>query len=289
MSTPPSPLHDHLRAAQARLVSAGYSDGNAAIDADLIARHVLGWSREELLLQRNQPAPADFARRYGALIARRVCREPVAYLTGHREFWGREFELTRDVLIPRPETEMIVEETLALAPDLGPEPVIVDVGTGSGVLGVTLACELPQARVIAIDVSIPALEVARRNAVRHNCAGRLTWHAGSLLEPIREAVDVIVSNPPYVPLRDKPGLSPDVRDYEPGVALFSGQDGLATIRALVAQAPEHLRPGGWLIFEFGYGQDDDVSQLLTDAGVWHVHRMRGDLQDIPRTAVVQRR
>lgn len=288
MSTP-IPLHDHIRAAQARLVSAGYSERNAAIDAELLARYVLGWSREQLLLQRDQPAPADFARRYGALIARRVCREPVAYLTGHREFWGREFELTRDVLIPRPETEMIVEETLALAAGLPSEPVIVDVGTGSGVLGVTLACELPHARVIAIDVSIPALEVARRNAVRHNVANRLTWHAGSLLEPIREPVDVIVSNPPYVPLRDKPGLSPDVRDYEPGVALFSGQDGLATIRALVAQAPEHLRPGGWLIFEFGYGQDDDVSRLLAEAGVWHVHRLRGDLQDIPRTAVVQRR
>jgi release factor glutamine methyltransferase len=284
-----STLHDQLRAAQARLVAAGFADGDAAIDADVLARHALGWTREHLLVHRLDPAPDNFPRAYAALVSRRVCHEPVAYITGHREFWGREFEVTRDVLIPRPETELIVEEALALAPTLGDAPTLVDVGTGSGCLAVTLAAELPAARAIAIDVSIPALGVARRNAVRHGVADRLTWHAGSLLEPVRGPVDLIVSNPPYVPLRDAATLPADVRDYEPGVARFSGQDGLATIRALVAQAADHVRPGGWLIFELGQGQDADVTALVDAAGIWTLLRLRRDLQDIPRTAVLQRR
>jgi release factor glutamine methyltransferase len=282
-------LHDQLRAAHARLVAAGFSSEDAAIDADVLARHALGWTREQLILGRTAPPPDGFAAHYAALVARRACREPAAYIIGHREFWGLEFEVTRDVLIPRPETELIVEETLALQPALGEEPAIVDVGTGSGCLAVTLARELPRARVVAIDVSIAALEVARRNAVRHGVAGRMTWHAASLLEPLRAPVDLIVSNPPYVPLRDASSLSPDVRDYEPGVALFSGQDGLATIRALLAQAVDRVRPGGWLIFEFGYGQDTDVTRMVEDAGVWTLLNLRRDLQDIPRTAVLQRR
>lgn len=284
-------LQDHLRAAQARLAAAGFAAGDAAIDADLLARHALGWTREQLLLGRGGPAPAGFAAHYTALIARRACREPVAYITGHREFWGLDFEVTRDVLIPRPETELIVEETLALKTSgaLGDASSIVDVGTGSGCLAVTLARELPGATIVAIDVSVAALEVARRNAVRHGVAGRLTWHAASLLEPLRAPVDLIVSNPPYVPLRDAPTLAPDVRDYEPGVALFSGQDGLATIRALLVQAVDRVRAGGWLIFEFGFGQAEDITRIVHDAGAWDLLKLRRDLQDIPRTAVLQRR
>ena len=238
---------------------------------------------------------ADFDDEYRALVARRAAREPVAYIIGHREFWGLEFEVTRDVLIPRPETELIVEETLALARDssggpgaLGNSPTIVDVGTGSGCLAVALAHELPRARVIAIDVSTAALHVAKRNADRHGVSSRITWHAGSLLEPIDRAVDLIVSNPPYVPLGDAPALPPDVRDYEPPVALFSGGDGLATIRALVKQAVDRVKPGGALIFEFGFGQATVVHDIIMHARAWQIVRLREDLQGIPRTAVLTR-
>lgn len=276
-----------------RLAAAGIAEQDAAIDADVLARHVLGWPREQMITHRRDPLPAadekTFQTRFDAVVARRVEREPVAYIVGHREFWGLEFEVTRDVLIPRPETELIVEETLALAPGLGDSPVIVDVGTGSGCLAVALAHELPRARVIAIDVSTVALHVAKRNADRHGVNARVTWHAGSLLEPIDRPVDLIVSNPPYVPLGDAETLPPDVREYEPAVALFSGGDGLATIRALVAQASDRVRKDGWLIFEFGYGQAPAIREIIASATAWHLEKLREDLQGLPRTAVLRRK
>ena len=294
-------LHDRLREAQARLAAAGIAEPDAAIDADVLARHVLGWTREQMITRQRDPLPAAsedaFDTRFNALIARRAEREPVAYITGHREFWGLEFEVTRDVLIPRPETELIVEETLALdragAPGssgaLGASPVIVDVGTGSGCLAVAIAHELPRARVIAIDVSTVALHVAKRNADRHGVNARITWHAGSLLEPVDGKVDLIVSNPPYVPLGDAETLPPDVREYEPAVALFSGGDGLATIRALVTQAADRVRKDGWLIFEFGFGQAQAIREIIAAASAWHLEKLREDLQGLPRTAVLRRK
>jgi release factor glutamine methyltransferase len=292
-------LHDRLREAQARLTAAGIRAQDAPIDADLLARHVLGWTREHMITRRRDPLPspsAEFEARFDALITRRANREPVAYIIGHREFWGLEFEVTRDVLIPRPETELIVEEVLALDRDaaspgggLGASPVIVDVGTGSGCVAVALAHELPRARVIAIDVSTAALHVAKRNADRHGVNARITWHAGSLLEPIDGRVDLIVSNPPYVPLGDAETLPPDVRDYEPAVALFSGGDGLATIRALVTQAADRVRKDGWLIFEFGFGQAPAIREIIAAASAWHLEKLREDLQGLPRTAVLRRK
>jgi release factor glutamine methyltransferase len=289
-------LHDRLREAQARLVAAGIAEPDAAIDADVLARHVLGWTREQMITRRRDALPAGtneaaFDTRFNALIARRVEREPVAYIIGHREFWNLEFEVTRDVLIPRPETELIVEETLALngSAALGDAPVIVDVGTGSGCLAVALAHELPRARVIAIDVSTVALHVAKRNADRHGVTARITWHAGSLLEPVDGKVDLIVSNPPYVPLGDAETLPADVRDYEPAVALFSGGDGLATIRALVTQAADRVRKDGWLIFEFGYGQASAIREIIACASAWQLEKLREDLQGLPRAAVLRRK
>jgi release factor glutamine methyltransferase len=282
-------LHERVTQATQALIAAGYNEAEAAIDAELLARHALGWTREQMLVRWREPVPAGFEPRYAPLAARRVRHEPVAYITGHREFWGLEIAVTRDTLIPRPETELIVEETLALAPRLGNSPLVVDVGTGSGCLAVAIAHELPAAQVMAIDVSTAALDVAKRNARTHQVSDRITWHAGSILEPVTQPVDLIVSNPPYVPLRDAPALQADVRDYEPAVALFSGDDGLATIRALVNQARGHVRPEGWLIFEFGYGQAEAVRELVDRSDAWYLVRLRHDLQDIPRTAVLQRR
>jgi release factor glutamine methyltransferase len=292
-------IHARIREAQHRLVACGIAEPDAAIDAELLARHLLGWSREQMVTRWLDPAPTDgsaidFDRRYCALIDRRAAREPVAYIIGHREFWGLEFEVTRDVLIPRPETELIVEEALALvrsgavAHTPSDALTIIDVGTGSGCLAIALAHELPHARVIAIDVSTAALHVAKRNADRHGVSPRIAWHAGSVLEPIDRPVDLIVSNPPYVPLGDAPTLPPDVRDYEPPVALFSGGDGLATIRALVMQAAARVKPGGALIFEFGFGQAAIIREIITQAHAWEIVRLREDLQGIPRTAVLTR-
>jgi release factor glutamine methyltransferase len=318
------PLHERLREAQTRLAAAGLSAQDAAIDADLLARHTLGWTREDMITRRRDALPAaaaaEFDPRFDALITRRANREPVAYIIGLREFWGLDFEVTRDVLIPRPETELIVEEALSIvrksapasdaahesagdsardhahvpasAADgnaLGDSPIIVDVGAGSGCVAVALAHELPHARVIGIDVSTAALHVARRNADRHGVSARITWHAGSLLEPIDGKVDLIVSNPPYVPLGDAEALPPDVRDYEPAVALFSGGDGLATIRALVTQAADRVRQDGYLIFEFGFGQAPAIREIIATAGAWHLEKLREDLQEIPRTAVLRRK
>ena len=191
------------------------------------------------------------------------------------------------MLIPRPETEFIVEETLALA-DRSSNPVIIDVGTGSGCIAIALALEIPGARVIATDVSGHALQVARRNASRHNVAGRVTFVETSFLDGIEDVADIIVSNPPYVPSLSQPALTPEVRDYEPPVAVFAGEDGLDALRSVVEGAVERLKPGGWLVMEFGCGQDDCVSALVSGIDGIDVVKIRHDLQDIPRTAVCRR-
>jgi release factor glutamine methyltransferase len=282
-------LHERVTQATHALTAAGYNEAEAAVDAEVLARHALGWTREQMLVRWREPVPPDFEPRYATLLARRTHHEPVAYIVGHREFWGLEIAVTRDTLIPRPESELIVEETLAAAPHLSEAPTIVDVGTGSGCLAVAIAHELRSAKLIGIDVSTAALDVARRNAITHGVADRITWLVASMLEAVTWPVDLIVSNPPYVPLRDAATLQPDVRDYEPPVALFSGEDGLATIRALVTQARGRLRQDGWLIFEFGYGQANAVARLVDHANAWHLIRLRHDLQNIPRTAVLRRR
>ena len=294
MTAPARTLHDALSDARRRLREAGFSEPDAALDAEVLARHVLQWTRDRLIADRREAVPDDFEDRYRSLLTRRIGREPVAYLTGHREFWNLDFTVTRDVLIPRPETELIVETVLqvahaAPAADAGIGH-LADVGTGSGCLAVALAHELPRARVIAIDRSAAALDVARRNARRHAVEGRVEFVEGDLVSPLTDRpVDLIVSNPPYVPLADAAHLPPDVREYEPALALFSGADGLDAIRALLDRAPAVLRPHGWLIFEFGFGQADAIATLATSGSTWGAIALRPDLQQIPRVAMLQRR
>jgi release factor glutamine methyltransferase len=231
-----------------------------------------------------------FLLNYEHSVSRRVRREPVSYILGTREFWSLDFEVTPDVLIPRPETELIVEE--ALVPgrlDRSATLLIYDIGTGSGVLAVALAREFPNARVVATDVSGEALVVASRNAARHGVGDRVQFIQTSYLDDLAEPADLIVSNPPYVPLPAKPALTPEVRDYEPSVAVFAGDDGLEGPRQVVAGAVSKLKPGGWLMMEFGYGQDDAVADLIAATGELSVEAFRGDLQDIPRTAVARKR
>lgn len=225
---------------------------------------------------------------YDALVARRAAREPIAYITGRQDFWDLTFEVSPAVLIPRPETEIIVEAALDLFPHPEAPLAIADICTGSGCLAVALARERPRAAILATDVSAPALEVARRNAVRHGVAHRIRFLLADLLRGVDEPLDLIVANPPYVQRRDRVSLQPEVREHEPEVALFAGEDGLFVIRGLVAQSAAHLKPGGIVMFEFGYGQDVEVEQLIASAPGLTLLELRRDLQGIARTAIAQR-
>ena len=277
-------VHERIEAARDLLVRAGLQPADAAIDAAVLARHALGWDRATLLARGREVPPASFEAPFDSFLARRAAREPVAMITGVREFWGLNFEVTPDVLVPRPETEFIVEEAIA-AFGRGPARVF-DVGTGTGCLAVALSCEFRAARVVGTDISAAALRVARRNAVRHQVADRVSFVRAHFLEGLGVA-DLIVSNPPYVPDAAAPALAPEVIEHEPHTALFGGHDGLGAIRQILDSAGGHLSPAGRLIVEFGYGQEPEVTELADAAG-WNILRLREDLQGIPRTIVLER-
>jgi release factor glutamine methyltransferase len=280
-------IHDLVQGARDRFLEAGINAGLASLDAEVLARQVLGWDKARFITDRHNPASSVFLLNFEHLVARRVRREPISYITGTREFWGIDFEVTPDVLIPRPETELIIEEALERI-DKGSAPLIIDVGTGSGCIAVVLAREIPGARIVATDVSGRALGVARRNAARHGVAERIRFVETSFLDGIDESADLIVSNPPYVPSVSGPGLTPEVRDYEPSVALFGGEDGVDSLRLVVEASLPRLAPGAWLIMEFGYGQDDYVAALVPKYPGLVLAKIRHDLQDIPRTAVIRK-
>jgi release factor glutamine methyltransferase len=275
--------------ARERLARAGISPGHAAVDAEVLARAAAGWDRAAYLARRDEPASGTVATRFEAFVRRREAREPVAYILGTREFWGLDFLVTPAVLIPRPETEFIVEAALARLTDRARRWRIGDVGTGSGCLAVALAVELPHAQVTAIDISPEALEVAHANAGRHGVADRVTFARTSLLDGVDGPFDLIVANPPYVPRALRPGLSPDVRDHEPDAALYGGgDDGLDEIRALLAQAPSRLAPDGWLQMEFGFAQGDAVRAAVASAADLELVEILCDLQGLERTLVAKR-
>lgn len=280
-------LHEALARGRQELVAAGLSPHDATIDADLFARTILGWDRARLLTNLHDAVPSALEPRFSAWITRRAAREPAAYITGVREFWGLDFEVTPAVLVPRPETEFIVEETRELLRAM-PAPRVADVGTGSGCLAVAIAVEHPHARVVASDLSDDAVAVARANARRHGVADRVDCVHTSYLDGVEGAFDVIVANPPYVRDLDRPALSRDVR-HEPEVALFGGDDGLRNVAGVLDTAIARLVPGGWLATEFGYGQEDGVTRLVAARPELRLDRVRGDLQQIPRTAIIQRR
>lgn len=276
-------FQDCVARARDRLVRAGIAGAEARLDAEFLARHTLGWDRGTFLTRRHESAPAGFQSSYEEAIARRAGREPVHLITGTREFWGLEFEVTRDVLAPRPETEILVEEAVAIARSHGLERV-VDVGTGSGCIAVALARELASAHVLATDVSAPALEVARRNASRHRVADRIGFVRTNLLSGVG-AADLIVSNPPYAEAEGVPALQPEVRDHEPRVALDGGPGGVVVIARVLEQARDVLDPGGWLLVEFGWGQAERVRELAAAERRLQLRGIRDDLQGIPRVAI----
>ena len=260
---------------------------DAARDAALLLRYALGISHAAQLADpERELTPAQQAA-FDALVQRRLANEPIQYITGEQEFYGLALRVTSAVLIPRPETEQLVEAVLA---ELDPtQPVrILDVGTGSGAIAIALAHHLPHARVTAVDLSAAALEVAASNAARHGLADRIRFVASDLLDalpPGELPFDVIVSNPPYVPTADRAGLHPQVRDHEPAAALFAGPDGLDVYRRLIPRARTALRPNGLLALEIGHGQREAIASLLSG---WNELRFLDDLQQIPRIALARR-
>jgi release factor glutamine methyltransferase len=282
-------LHSRIQDARHRLERAGIEAPEAALDAQVLARHALGgWERGQLIAAMRDPVPAGFDEAFEPLVCRREVREPTAFITGHREFWNIEIAVAPGVLVPRPETEFIVEEVIGRVPGGTVALRIADVGTGSGCLAVALARWLPTAHVTAIDVSPVALAVAARNVTAHDVAARVSLVGGDLLDTHAGPFDVIVSNPPYVPSADIPTLQREVRDFEPAGALDGGPDGLDIIRRLVSEAASRLVEGGWLVFEFGFGQADGIRAIIAAEPRLALVTIRDDLAGIPRVAVARR-
>ncbi len=283
--------------------------------AELLLLHVANRDRAWLYAHPEEILSADTASQYSALIQRRAKGEPTQHLTGKQEFWGLEFEVSADVLIPRPETEHLIEVALdrlavrelrAGRPPLvtGNGHTIVDVGTGSGCIAIALAKELLGATVYATDISVAALDVARRNAARHGFSDRIHFLESNLFEGFSSIVyperslrratchsplsfDLIVCNPPYVGRRDAESLPQEVRDHEPSAALFAGEEGYELYRALIPQATRHLQPGGLLVLELGYNTLPAVQPLL-DPSHWTNVSVTNDLAGIPRVLAAER-
>lgn len=282
-------VHELVSAARARLRTAGISEAEADLGARLLAQHLLGWDAARYFTDGNQPAPPGFGPQYDALVTRRASREPAAYIVGRQEFWDLTFAVSPAVLIPRPETELLVEAALEVCPDREAPLSIADACTGSGCVAVALARERPRARLVGTDLSEAALEIARANAAYHDVAARIEFRRADILDGVDDVFDLIVANPPYVADQYRPILQPEVREHEPAMALFGGADGLTLIRRLVPQAAARLRSGGTLLFEFAYGQDVDIEGLIDGTAGLTFVELRTDLQGIPRTAVATKR
>jgi release factor glutamine methyltransferase len=295
----------------------------AASCTELLLQHLLGLSRSELLLNWQEPFPQEQEKLWKQLLERKAAGEPVQYIIGEQEFYGLPFTVTPAVLIPRPETELLVEQIVLLGKQLWPEtggsgdtggtsdkgraideqpdggdsaaagrPLIADIGAGSGAIAISLAVQCPQWRVMSSDISAAALAVAQANAERHGVGGQVTFLEGDLLVPYIERglrLDAVVSNPPYIPEVDEAGLQPEVRLYEPRSALYGGTDGLDLYHRLIAQLAELEVMPALVGLEVGMGQADEVAQLLGQAGTWDEIRIVPDLAGIARHVIAIRK
>ena len=266
--------------------------------AELLLLHVLGRDRTWLYAHPEEQLSSADAERFFALIARRANGEPTQHLTGKQEFWGLEFEVTADVLIPRPETEHLIEvalDRLALRElragrkqTLSGEGLqIADIGTGSGCIAIALAKDLPGARIYATDISTAALVIAKRNATRHSVADQINFIECNLLDLTAPQFDLIVGNPPYVGRQEAETLMREVRDHEPEIALYGGEEGYELYADLISQSGAHLKPGGLLVLELGHNSLPAVQPLL-DAPTWTNVAVTNDLAGIPRVIAAER-
>ena len=239
----------------------------SALEAELLLMRALGVDRARLYQRLPDPLAPEASEAYRRLLDHRLAGEPIPYITGHREFFALDFETTPAALIPRPETETLVELAIAFTHEhYAGQPIsIADVGTGSGVIAIALACELPDARIVATDVSADTLALASRNAARHHVAGRIEFREGDLFEPLQEPLQIIAANLPYVTTAQWENSPPEIRDHEPRIALDGGADGLDVIRRLLAQAPARLAEGGALFCEIGAWQGDEAQEIARRA------------------------
>ena len=271
-----------LSGAMAGLEEAGVD--TPRLDAELLLAHVLDHPRAWLWAHPTEEIAPGAAQEFARLLARRLRREPLPYLLGSWEFYGRTFTVSPHVLIPRPETELLVELVLTWARAQQAQR-IADIGTGSGAIAITLAAEMPSLHLVAVDLSAQALAVARANARRLGVAARITFLEGDLLQPLRAAhctaLDAIAANLPYIAEEAYPTLMPEVRDYEPREALLAGENGIALIRGLIEECAGVLRPRGLLAVEVGLGQAERIAALLTKAG-WGNVQVYNDYGGIPR-------
>jgi|TARA_B100000686_G_scaffold110382_1_gene117541 release factor glutamine methyltransferase len=288
-------LRKQVTYAAQRLQQAGIDYAEALADAELLARHVLGWDRSTYLLRNHEPPPSTFDTAYEVTIKRRTEREPVSLITEKKEFWNLKFSVKPGVLIPRPETELIIETAITLFPDRANAKLsIADVGTGSGCLAIALALEFPNSIINALDTSAPALTIAKNNCIIHSVTDRITlvednfenW-LSSHSNPLYE-LDLIVANLPYIPQGDIKTLSPEVQRYEPHCALNGGPDGLLFVRKLLTLAPTCLTSRGFLLLEIGDGQAPALQETIESIPTLALIGFRSDLQGILRTAIIER-
>jgi len=263
------------------------------LDAELLLRHVLGMNQAEFYLHIDDAIRPDLELGLWPLLQRRARREPLAYITGHKEFWSLDFTVTPDVLIPRPETELLVEAALERTRPMPTSPLkILDIGTGSGAIAVCLAKELREAQISAVDISSAALQVARENAERHGVADRIRFAQGDLFGPLAEergSFDLILANPPYIRSGDLAELAPEIREWEPIVALDGGADGLDIYRRIVSQCRGHLANEGHLMFEIGDAMAKAVEQIIAGAGGFETAALLRDYAGKDRVIATRKR
>ena len=277
-----------IREAARALEDAGVPE--ARREAGSLLSFILGRDRTFLISHAEDETDENSLARFREFVERRAAGEPLQYITGVQDFYGREFRVTPDVLIPRPETELLVEAALQIVGDSGAAPFICDVGTGSGCIAVTLLCEIVNARAVAIDKSPAALEIAKMNAQNQSVVDRTLLVVSDCFNSLDSRdyeFDLIVSNPPYVAEAALAGLQREVKDHEPLVALSPGGDGLSVIRRLIDEGPRFIKPNGHMLMEIGYDQGEAVESLI-NGSAWSLREIRPDLQGIPRIVVLQK-
>ncbi len=284
-------LIEAINRASTELSAAGID--NARLDAEILLAHLIRKDRVWLIIHRDEALDEELRLLYDSSVHRRARREPLQYIIGKQEFWGLEFKVTPDVLIPRPETELVVESALSHIQSAGGPVTIIDLCAGSGCIAVSLAKSTAGARIFATDTSVRALAVARANARKHGVADHIRFLEGDLFMPLSELdlhgiTDIIVSNPPYVRSGDLPALQPEVRDFEPELALIAGPEGTEIHQRIIDQAPKFLKKHGALIMEMGQGQADVLIRTVKDSGQYDSPDILKDLAGIERVIAARK-
>lgn len=288
MERKPTTIRQAIRDAERRLGRQGFS--SPGLDAEVLLAHTLGVERTVLHRDMDRELTPPDRQTFGELVERRLRGEPVAYITGRKEFWSLDFKVGPGVLVPRPETEILVQAVLESAAGLAAgAPLILEIGTGCGAVSVALAREMPKARIFSTDRSVEALRIARRNAAVHGVAHRIFFIACNLLGPFRGAFDIILSNPPYLSESEYERLPDGIRMFEPREALVAGPEGTEFHREMIRHAGRFLNDGGWLFLEIGFDQKDAVRGLILRSGEFDPVRFIRDYAGIDRVVAARRR